>query len=117
MLGNLFFAAITRGLFKTVKKKIKLLTKQLPESYDAVFELIGGPLDDEAPGNGDLLFVKFTDTDYTDSVRNFLLQHDHFAKLLVTENKLVCLSRDGGKLAEVPDLSCKITKIYRFGSS
>lgn len=48
---------------------------------------------------------------------NFLLQHDHFAKLLVTENKLVCLSRDGGKLAEVPDLSCEITKIYRFGSS
>ncbi|EQC57741.1 transcriptional regulator [Lactococcus cremoris subsp. cremoris TIFN5] len=115
--GQFVFCGDNTWALQDSKKTIKLLTKQLPESYDAVFELIGGPLDDEAPGNGDLLFVKFTDTDYTDSVRNFLLQHDHFAKLLVTENKLVCLSRDGGKLAEVPDLSCEITKIYRFGSS
>ncbi len=96
------------------RKTIKLLTKQLPDDYDAVFELVGGPLDAEAPGNGDLLFVKFTDANFAELIHNFLLQHDHFAKLSVKDEKLTCLSRDAGSLAEVPELFGKIAKIYRF---
>lgn len=96
------------------RKTIKLLTKQLPDDNDAVFELVGGPLDAEAPGNGDLLFVKFTDANFAELIHNFLLQHDHFAKLSVKDEKLTCLSRDAGSLAEVHELFGKIAKIYRF---
>lgn len=105
---------IILGRYKESRKTIKLLTKQLPDDYDAVFELVGGPLDAEAPGNGDLLFVKFTDANFAELIHNFLLQHDHFAKLSVKDEKLTCLSRDAGSLAEVPELFGKIAKIYRF---
>ncbi|MCL2112821.1 XRE family transcriptional regulator [Lactococcus protaetiae] len=99
-------------------RTINFPVSQLPEDYDAVFELVGGALEPTSPNaTGNLIFIKYDENNQVSAVHTFQLDHEHYAKLLTGDGKVFYLNRsDNTEYEDVPVTCGKIGKVYHSTS-